>query len=75
MTRILSVGYDPETVDYSNSALPPGMSVKKIRAGISLALREMTDRGWEGEVCYVRPDRTAGQTVEITWPLEIMPAL
>ena len=64
MTRVLLVGYDPETVDYSNPALPPGMSAEKIRAGVSLALREMTDRGWEGDVCYVRPDGTAGQTVE-----------
>jgi len=24
----------------------------------------MTDRGWDNDVCYIRPDRTAGQTVE-----------
>jgi hypothetical protein len=24
----------------------------------------MADRGWEGDVCYIRPDGTAGQTVE-----------
>src|SRR5262249_56520100 len=64
MTRVLLVGYDPETADYSNPALPPGMSAEKVRAGVSLALREMTDRGWEGDVCYIRPDGTAGQTVE-----------
>jgi len=46
MTRVLLVGYDPETADYSNPALPPGMSAEKVRAGVSLALREMTDRGW-----------------------------
>jgi hypothetical protein len=34
MTRVLLVGYDPETVDFSNPALPPGMTVEKIRAGI-----------------------------------------
>ena len=62
--RVLLVGYDPETVDYSNPALPPGMSAERIRAGVSLSLREMTDRGWEGDVCYIRADGTAGQTVE-----------
>ena len=62
--RVLLVGYDPETVDYSNPALPPGMSAEKIRAGVSLSLREMTDRGWAGDVCYIRADGTAGQTVE-----------
>ena len=64
MTRVLLVGYDPETVDFSNPALPPGMSAEKIRAGIAVALKQMTDRGWEGDLCLIRPDETAGQTVE-----------
>jgi hypothetical protein len=37
MTRVLLVGYDPETVDFSNTALPPGMTVEKIRAVRHLA--------------------------------------
>src|SRR5580765_7123112 len=64
MTRVLLVGYDPETVDFSNPALPPGMTVEKIRAGIAATLEQMTDRGWEADVCLIRPDETAGQTVE-----------
>ena len=62
--RVLLVGYDPETVDYSNPALPPGMSAEKIRAGIALTLKQMTDKGWESDLCFIRPDETAGQTVE-----------
>ena len=64
MARVLLVGYEPETVDFSNPALPPGMSVEKIRAGIALSLKQMTDRGWEGDLCFIRPDETAVQTVE-----------
>jgi hypothetical protein len=64
MMRVLLVGYDPETVDYSNPALPPGMNAEKIRAGIALTLKQMTDRGWEADVCFVRPDGTAGRVVE-----------
>ena len=64
MTRVLLVGYDPETVDFSNPALPPGMTVEKIRAGIAAMLKQMTDRGWEADVCLIRPDETAGTTVE-----------
>ena len=30
MTRVLLVGQEPETVDYSDPALPPGMDAKKI---------------------------------------------
>jgi len=58
------VGYDPSTVDYSDPALPPGMTAAKIDAGIQIALKQMTDRGWEADICLIRPDQTAGQTVE-----------
>jgi hypothetical protein len=40
MTRILLLGYDPGTVDFSDPALPPGMTVEKIRAGIAVALKQ-----------------------------------
>ena len=64
MARVLLVGYDPETVDYSNPAYPPGMTAEIISAGIALTLTQMTDRGWESDVCYIRPDKAARQTVE-----------
>src|SRR6202795_3253100 len=64
MTRILLLGLDPETVDFSDPALPPGMSAEKVRAGIAVALKQFTDRGWESEVGFIRPDETAGPTVE-----------
>jgi hypothetical protein len=64
MTRILLLGLDPETVDYSDPALPPGMSAERIRAGIAVALKQFTDRGWESDAGFIRPDETAGPTVE-----------
>ncbi len=64
MTRILLVGYDPETVDFSDPALPPGMTVAKIRDGVEIALKRFGERGWEADVGYIRPDETAGPTVE-----------
>ena len=64
MARILLVGYDPEAVDYSNPALPPGMSAEKITAGIALMLKQMAGRGWEADLCFICPDETAGRTVE-----------
>ena len=63
MTRVLLVGLLPETVDYSDPALPPGMNAKKIQAGIELGLKQMTDRGWQADACLIRPDATAGPTV------------
>lgn len=64
MTRILLVGLDPDTVDYSDPALPPGMTAEKVRAGIAVAMKQFTDRGWESDVGFIRPDETAGPTVE-----------
>ena len=64
MTRILYVGYEPDTVDYSNPALPPGMNAEKIRAGNAVALKQFADRGWQADMVYVRPDGTAGRTLE-----------
>ena len=64
MVRVLLVGYDPETVDYSDPALPPGMNAEKIRDGISLAMKQLTDRGWRGDLCLIRPDEVAVRTVE-----------
>jgi len=64
MARILLLGLDPETVDYSDPALPPGMNAEKIRAGIAVAVKQFTDRGWESDVGYIHPDESAGPTVE-----------
>jgi hypothetical protein len=64
MVRVLLVGYDPKTVDYSNPSLPPGMTAEKVRAGLDLAMTQMKNRGWEGDLCLVRPDETAGPMVE-----------
>jgi len=63
MTRILLVGYDPETVDFSDPALPPGMTVEKVHAGLAVAVKQFTERGWESDLCYIRPDETAAPTV------------
>jgi hypothetical protein len=58
------VGLDPATVDFSDPALPPGMSAEKIHAGVKVALADMAARGWQGENCFIKPDETAVPTVE-----------
>ena len=68
MTRILLLGYDPETVDYSDPALPPGMTAEKVHASIAVAVKQFTERGWESDLCFIRPDETAGPTVERQLP-------
>ena len=64
MARILLLGLDPETVDFTDAALPPGMTAEKVHAGIAVALKQFTERGWESDVGFIRPDETAGPAVE-----------
>jgi hypothetical protein len=64
MTRVLLLGYDPEAVDFSDPALPPGMTGDKVRLGITAALKQFAERGWDGDVALIRPDETAGPAVE-----------
>ena len=64
MARILLLGLEPETVDFSDPALPPGMTAEKVHAGIAVALKQFTQRGWESDVGLIRPDETAAPAVE-----------
>ena len=64
MTRILFIGQQPETVDFSDPALPPGFDADKIKAGIAVAVANIEARGWEGDTCMIPPNETAGPTIE-----------
>ncbi|MHC8319899.1 hypothetical protein ACYZT4_04200 [Pseudomonas sp. GB2N2] len=64
MTRILFVGQQLETVDFSDPALPPGLTVEKIQAGIDIAMAAMADRGWQADLLLVPPDPTAGPLLQ-----------
>jgi hypothetical protein len=64
MMRVLFLGYEPATVDFSDPALPLGMTAEKVHAGIEVAMKQFALRGWEADLCFIRPDETAGPTVE-----------
>jgi hypothetical protein len=64
MKKVLLVGLDPATVDFSDPALPPGTTAEKVHAGVRLALADMAARGWIAENCFINPDETAVATVE-----------
>ena len=64
MTRLLLVGQKPETVDFLDPALPPGLNADKINAGIAVALRKINDRSWVGDTCMLTLDGTAVSMLE-----------
>lgn len=63
-TRVLFIGQDPDTVDFSDPALPPGTNAEKIHAGIGIAMNQMAERGWRADLCLVTPDQSASGMVE-----------
>ena len=62
--KVLFVGQQPETVDFSDPALPPGFDAAKINAGIALGMQQMANRGWDADLCLVRPDESATAVLE-----------
>ena len=64
MTRVLLVGQIPETVDFSDPALPPGFSADKINAGIAIGVAKLGGKGWDADTCLIAPDETAGAVLE-----------
>ncbi|MGY2735697.1 hypothetical protein [Sphingomonas sp. UYP23] len=65
MTSILFVGQKPETVDFTDPSLPPGLNADQINAGITIALERIRERGWQGDTCMITPD-AAGSTMLAT---------
>jgi hypothetical protein len=64
LTRILFVGQKPETVDFSDSALPQGFDAEKINAGIAVAVAKIGERGWQGDTCMITPDEAGRAMLE-----------
>jgi len=62
--KVLFVGQQPETVDFSDPALPPGFNAEKIHAGIAVGMQQMADRGWHADLCLVRPNESATVALE-----------
>jgi len=64
MKKVLLIGQEPDTVDFSDPALPPGLDAAKIHAGIAAGMKQITELGWSADLCLLRPDTTAKGMVE-----------
>ena len=53
--QVLFIGQTPETVDFSDPALPPDMNAAKIHAGIATGMQQMQARGWRADLCLLAP--------------------
>ncbi len=64
MTSVLFIGQTPETVDFTDPAIPPGFNAEKIHAGIAIGLDKVKERGWKADLCLIPPDKTAASVIE-----------
>jgi hypothetical protein len=62
--RVLFVGEDPHSVDFTDPALPPGLNAEKIQAGIDVAAAKIAEMGWVGDICMIPPDAAGIATLE-----------
>jgi hypothetical protein len=54
--RVLVLGQDVDTVDFSNPALPPGMTAAVVTAGLEQARASLVSQGFEVDMLQVLPD-------------------
>lgn len=59
MARIVMVGIDPALVDFSDPALPPGMTAEMITQGIAKGLADLRAAGHEAESLFIPADPDA----------------
>lgn len=64
MKRVLFVGQKPETVDFSDPALPSGLTAEKVRSGIAAGLAGLAASGWQSVDCMITPDEKGLSTLE-----------
>ena len=56
MVRVLVIGYAPDAVDFTDPAIPPGLTEALVAEGIKKDVQLMQDRGWEAEHLPIRAD-------------------
>ena len=56
MVRVLVIGYAPDAVDFTDPAIPPGLTEAVVAEGIKRDVQLMLDRGWEAEHLPIRAD-------------------
>ena len=53
MARVLMIGIDPEEVDFSDPALPPGLNAEMIRKGVAVGIEALQASGRQVEQVYI----------------------
>ncbi|ASG22926.1 hypothetical protein [Nitrospirillum viridazoti] len=60
--RILIVGQDPDTVDFTAPGIIPGMTADKVRAGVTASKQSLEGQGYSCDNLYVQPAPAVAET-------------
>ena len=63
--RILILGQDVHTVDYSHPAIPPGMNAEIVLAGLAQAKASLEAQGHAVDLLQVLPDLAAAEAAVV----------
>lgn len=63
MVRVLVIGYAPDAVDFTDPAIPPGLTEALVAEGLKRDLQLMHDRGWQAEHLPVRLDESLREDI------------
>jgi hypothetical protein len=58
MKKILIIGMDPHTIDFTNPELPPGLTVEAIEKGTNTTLEKLNAMGYTAELFLVETGAT-----------------
>ena len=61
--RVLVIGEEPTLMDYSDPAIPPGMTAEKVRAALDADQVKLTGLGYRAELCLTDEGATAEAVV------------
>ena len=53
MNRILIIGMDPHTIDFTNPEIPKGLTAEKIEQGTNATIAALQDSGYNAEVFLI----------------------
>jgi hypothetical protein len=58
MKKVLIIGMDPRTIDFSNPEIPQGLTVEKIEKGTQATLEKLNSMGYDAETFLIETGST-----------------
>lgn len=58
MKRILIIGIDPHTIDYTNPEIPQGLTAEKVEQGTKATIAMLKENGYEADIFLIKTGNT-----------------